>query len=155
MVLDIGMAVPDFELCNELGKIVSLSSLKGKRFVFYFYPKDDTPGCTVEGNEFSDLYDQFESLGVDVFGISKDSVESHCSFSEKYRFNHRLLSDPDGVLCEQFGVWQEKQNYGKTYMGLVRSTFIVDENGCVVYRWKRVKTKGHAQKVLEKVRGIF
>ena len=143
------MHAPDFKLENETGMVVSLSSLKGKRVVLFFYPKDDTPGCTLEGKDFSSLVSSFSDLNTLVFGISKDTVLSHEKFCRKYLFSHSLLSDVDGKVCEAYGVWGEKKNYGKTYMGLIRSTFLIDEQGTILHVWKNVKAKGHAQRVYD------
>lgn len=152
-MLDIGAKAPDFDLENESGVTMSLSALKGKKVVLYFYPKDNTPGCTVEGKDFSSLTSQFLDHNSLVFGISKDSVQSHEKFSRKYLFTHALLSDPDGEVCEKYGVWVEKKNYGRTYMGISRSTFLIDESGVITQVWRNVRSKGHAQKVLTEVTG--
>jgi len=130
---------------NEL---LSLDDLKGKRTVLFFYPKDDTPGCTKEAIEFSQAKPEFDALGVQVFGISKDSVESHNAFTKKHNLSIPLLSDENKASLEAFNVWREKKNYGKTYMGVVRTTIILDENGNIEKRWDNVSVDGHVQAVL-------
>lgn len=143
-----GKKAPAFSLENQDGEMVSLADLVGKRAVLYFYPKDDTPGCTTEGLEFSALWEEFEKQNAVVFGISKDSVTSHKKFCDKHRFGVDLLSDESGEMIEAYGAWQEKSNFGKKSMGIVRSTVLVDENGAILKHWKTVKAQGHAQQVL-------
>ena len=149
-----GEKAPAFSLKNQDGKEISLADCAGRRVVLYFYPRDDTPGCTVEGKEFSALAGEFEKLNTTVFGVSKDSAESHKKFCEKYRFTVDLLSDEEGTMLEVYGAWREKKNYGKTYMGIARSTVVINEKGDIVKYWKTVQAPGHAQKVLDFLRSF-
>lgn len=128
-MLNIGSKAPDFTLLDKDGKAVSLSDFLGKKVVLYFYPKDNTPGCTRQACAYAGAYKKFAEKGVEVIGISKDSVASHIKFAEKYELPFILLSDPERKAIEAYGVWQEKKNYGKVSMGVVRSTFIIDERG--------------------------
>ena len=144
-----GKEAPDFSLKNQNGEEVSLADLAGKRVVLYFYPKDDTPGCTTEGLEFSALREEFEKHNVAVFGISKDTVESHKKFCDKYKFSIDLLSDESGKTLEVYNAWGEKNKFGKKSMGIIRSTVLLNESGMVAKHWKSVQAQGHAQKVLE------
>ena len=150
-MLNKGDKIPTFSLQNAEGKVITNDDLLGKTVVFYFYPKDDTPGCTKEGQAFSDHINEFSDKNTIVYGVSKDSVEKHKKFCDKYQFKHDLLSDEQGVLCDQFGVWQEKKMYGKAYMGIVRATFLVDENGIILHVWPKVKVPGHAEDVLNQI----
>lgn len=152
--LDIGDMAPDFALPTDAGEQLTLSDLRGHNVVLFFYPKDDTPGCTVENIEFTELADQFAAADTRLVGVSADSVASHCAFRDKHDLKVTLVSDPDHHAIEAYGVWQEKKNYGKTYMGLVRTTFLIDKNGRVAKTWTVRGTKGHAQKVLEAARGL-
>ncbi len=131
-----------------------LSDLKGKRFVLYFYPRDSTPGCTTEGNDFSRLYDVFQKANCEVLGVSRDSLQKHENFKAKYDFPFELISDPDETLCKLFDVVHEKTLYGKKHMGIVRSTFIVDENGILRQEYRKVKVNGHVDEVLEFIKGL-
>ncbi|MDC7234509.1 MAG: thioredoxin-dependent thiol peroxidase [Spirochaetales bacterium] len=146
-----GDTVSDFTLENNKGESVSLSDFKGKKVVVYFYPKDNTPGCTTEACSFRDEIDQFSDKNTVILGISKDSVKSHERFIENYDLPFQLLSDPEAEVIQQFGAWGEKKNYGKTYMGIIRSTFILDEQGKVLHTFEKVKTKDHALAVLEEI----
>ncbi len=150
--IPLGAHVPNFEIPATGGKRVSLESLKGKNVVLYFYPKDATPGCTIEGHEFTKLYPEFAKENTEVFGISRDDLSSHEKFKSKEGYCFDLLSDEKGELSEAFGVWKEKNNYGKKYMGIERSTFLIDANGILKHEWRRVKVDGHAQEVLETVK---
>ena len=152
-MLEKDQATPDFILNNQNGESITLSTLIGKSVILYFYPKDDTPGCTLEGKDFSALKTQFEQKNAIVFGISKDSVDSHAAFCGKYHYTIDLLSDPDMKAIAPYGVWQEKKNYGKTYMGIVRSTYLISPEGTIQKVWKNVKVEGHAQAVLDAVNG--
>ncbi|MBF0620884.1 MAG: thioredoxin-dependent thiol peroxidase [Magnetococcales bacterium] len=153
MLLDVGSTIPDLTLPDQTGEQKRLLDLLGEKgAVFYFYPKDSTPGCTTEGRDFQSLLNDFNKEGFTVIGISKDSVKRHANFCEKQGFSFSLISDTDGEMCEAFGVWQEKKNYGKTYMGIVRSTFIVNAQGTVCHVFAKVRVKEHAQKVLENIR---
>ncbi len=148
-MLEVGMKAPNFTLKDKEGNDVSLSDFLGKKAVVYFYPRDNTPGCTRQACAFAGAYKQFEAKGVAVIGISKDSVASHVKFAEKYDLPFILLSDPERIAIEAFGVWQEKKNYGKVSMGVVRSTFIVDENGMIEKVMKNVKPDTNAEDILK------
>lgn len=130
-------------------ELLTFSSLKGKNVVLYFYPKDNTPGCTTEGQTFRDLYDQFEQANTVIFGISKDSIKSHENFITKQCFPFQLISDPEEQLCKQFDVIKLKKLYGKEYMGIERSTFLIDKEGILRKEWRKVKVEGHVQEVLK------
>ena len=144
-----GEKVPSFELNDEEGKKVKSSDLKGKKHVIYFYPKDFTPGCTTEADEFSKDYKKFKNKGIEIIGISPDDVDSHKKFCDKMSIPYTLLADTDHKVSEQFGVWGKKKFMGREYMGVNRSTFLVDENGKVFKVFPKVKPKGHSQEVLE------
>ena len=147
-MLQIGMQAPDFTLSDKDGNPVSLSSFRGKRVVLYFYPKDNTPGCTRQACAFAARYEAFKAADVAVIGISKDSVASHVKFAEKYSLPFILLADPDRVAIEAFGVWQEKKMAGKVGMGVVRTTFIINENGIITAIMPKVKPDTNADDVL-------
>ena len=147
-MLEIGMKAPDFTLKDKNGNDFTLSSLLGKKIVLYFYPKDNTPGCTRQACAFAGAYKQFEAKGVEVVGISKDSVASHIKFAEKYDLPFILLSDPDRIAIEAYGVWQEKKMCGKVSMGVVRTTFIIDENGNIEKIMPKVKPDTNAADIL-------
>ena len=147
-MLEIGMKAPDFTLKDKNGNDFTLSSLLGKKVVLYFYPKDNTPGCTRQACAFAGAYKQFEAKGIEVVGISKDSVASHVKFAEKYDLPFILLSDPDRVAIEAYGVWQEKKMCGKVSMGVVRTTFIIDENGNIEKVMPKVKPDTNAADIL-------
>ena len=144
-----GNKAPAFSSKNQNGETVSLTDVAGKRAVLYFYPKDDTPGCTTEGLEFSALREEFEKHNTKIFGISKDTVKSHKKFCDKHKFSIDLLSDEDGNMLEAYDAWGEKNTFGKKTMGIIRSTVLIDENGTIVKHWKNVQAQGHAQKVLQ------
>jgi len=144
-----GDMAPDFTLSRSGGGTVTLSDLRGQHVVVYFYPKDDTPGCTVEACNFRDAQQDIEGTGAVVLGISPDSVASHDRFAGKYGLPFALLSDENRTVAEQYGVWQERRNYGKTYMGIVRSTFLVGPDGKLVRIWNNVKPESHTREVLE------
>jgi len=150
----IGRKVPDFTLPATGGKPWKLSAARGKALVLYFYPKDSTTGCTSEGIAFSALHDAFRKAGAVVAGVSPDSVASHEKFKEKYSFPFELLSDEDRKACAIFGVWKEKSMYGRKYMGVERSTFLLDSGGVLRREWRKVKVKGHAEEVLEALRDL-
>ncbi len=139
---------PAFNLKNSKGESVRLNDLKGKKIVLYFYPKDDTPGCTIEGNEFSKYVKDFKGQNTVIFGVSKDSVESHDKFKCKFNFGFELLADIDEELCKKFDVIKEKNMYGKKYMGIERSTFVIDEEQKIIAEYRKVKAEGHAEAVL-------
>ena len=144
-----GEPAPDFELPNEDGEPVSLASLRGTPVVLYFYPKDDTPGCTAQACGIRDVYGEFQRRGAVVLGVSRDDAESHRRFREKYGLPFSLLSDADHEVSEAYGVWGERKNYGKTYMGIKRSTFVIDREGNVAKALYGVKPDGHADLVLD------
>ena len=147
-MLDVGMKAPDFALKDKDGRVVSLSELRGKRVVLYFYPKDNTPGCTRQACAFAGAYKGFLEKNVEVVGISRDSVASHVKFAEKYKLPFILLSDPELQAIEAYGVWQEKKLYGKVSMGVVRTTFIIDENGIIEQVMPKVKPDTNAAEIL-------
>jgi len=148
-----GTQAPAFNADSTLGPI-SLQSLKGKTVVLYFYPKDNTSGCTVEACGFRDANDDLQDLGVAVLGVSKDSLKSHGDFATKYELNFPLLSDPDREVIEAYGAWVEKKNYGRTYFGIERCTYLIDGGGVVRKVWRKVKVKGHVDQVLAAAREL-
>jgi peroxiredoxin Q/BCP len=147
----LGSAAPNFELLDTTENKITLDDLKGKWVVLYFYPKDDTPGCTIEATEFSALKSEFEKLDTIILGISPDSCQSHKKFTNKHELSVNLLSDPQHQIIEQYGAWQKKSMYGKEYMGVARSTFLIDPTGIIRYIWPKVKAKGHAEEVKVKI----
>jgi peroxiredoxin Q/BCP len=151
--LEPGDEAPDFSLPDESRTTVSLADFAGRRVVVYFYPADDTPGCTKEACQFTDLLDEFSRLGVDVLGVSPDAAESHGRFREKYSLKVRLLSDPDHSVMERYGAWGEKTLYGKKSVGVIRTTVLVGPDGRVVRAWYHVRADGHAAKVLAVISG--
>ena len=150
-MLKIGDKAPNFTLLNKEGKEISLSDFCGKRVVLYFYPKDNTPGCTRQACAFAGLYGEFEKRGVQVIGISKDSVSSHQKFAEKYNLPFVLLADPERTAIEAYGVWKEKKMCGKVSMGVVRTTFIIDANGNIEKIMDKVKPDTNAQEILNEL----
>lgn len=152
MPLEIGDKAPAFTAESDTGETFSLSSMKGKPFVLYFYPKDDTSGCTAQACSFTENIKSFDKLGITVLGVSKDSLEKHAKFRAKYSLNFPLLSDADGKLCEAYGTWIEKSMYGKKYMGIDRSTFLIGADGKIQSIWRKVKVPGHIEAVLEAVK---
>lgn len=149
-----GKKAPAFSLKATNGKTVKLSELKGKTVVLYFYPKDDTPGCTKEACAFRDRHAEIEKLGAVVLGVSPDDVASHGKFTEKFQLNFPLLADTDHAVAEKFGAWREKNMYGKKSMGVQRSTFIIDGSGTVVKVWKKVSVDGHDDQVIEALKEL-
>ena len=147
-MLQIGMKAPEFTLCDQNGKTVSLSDFLGKKVVLYFYPRDNTPGCTRQACAFSAVYDGFRKKDVAVIGISKDSVASHLNFATKYDLPFILLSDPELKAIEPYGVWQEKKLYGKVSMGVVRTTYVIDEQGMIEKIMPKVKPDTNADEIL-------
>ena len=143
-----GKPAPDFELMGDSGEAIKLSELRGKPVVLYFYPKDDTPGCTTQACAIRDNYDDFAERGAVVLGVSPDSESSHVKFKEKYALPFTLLADPDHHVAEEYGTWVERKNYGKTYMGIERSTFLIDSDGNVAKVMRKVKPDTHADDVL-------
>lgn len=154
MSIDVGSPAPDFVLPTDQGGELALSSLKGKNVILYFYPKDDTPGCTAEACAFQEALPDFGGSDAIIVGISKDDPSRHVKFKTKYGLDFTLLSDTEGKACEAYGVWVEKSNYGKKYMGIERSTFLIDAQGTVRQVWRKVKVDGHAAKVLEAVKAL-
>lgn len=152
--VQIGKPVGDFILPCTGGKEIQLAHLKGKNIVLYFYPKDDTPGCALEGKAFTQLHSAFASKDTEVFGISRDSLESHEKFKKKYSYSIDLLSDVNEKLCRRFGVIQPKNMYGRTIIGVVRSTFVIDKKGILRHEWRKVSVDGHAEEVLDFVSGM-
>ena len=145
---------PDFTLPRDGGEQVTLSALRPAPVVLYFYPRDDTSGCTREALAFTELAEAFRAAGAHVFGISKDSVTSHDKFRDKHGLGIALLSDANGDVCERYGVWKEKNMYGKTYLGIERATVLIDANGTIAQIWSKVKVPGHVQAVLEAVKSL-
>ncbi|PWU66966.1 MULTISPECIES: thioredoxin-dependent thiol peroxidase [Gracilibacillus] len=152
MTVEVGQEVQDFELMNNKGETVKLSDYKGKHVVLYFYPKDDTPGCTTEACDFRDNYESFQDLDAVILGVSPDSEESHKKFIDKHSLPFELLVDEDKKVAEQFNVWQLKNKFGKEYMGIVRSTFIIDKQGILQKEFRNVQVKGHVEKALSYIR---
>ncbi len=148
-MLEIGMQAPDFTLNDQNGNPISLSDFLGKKVVLYFYPKDNTPGCTRQACAFAGAYHAFREKGEEVIGISKDSVSSHVKFAEKYDLPFILLSDPDLTAIKAYGVWQEKKLYGKVSFGVVRATYVIDEKGCIERVMPKVKPDTNAAEILE------
>ena len=152
--LKVGDAVSSLTLEATGGHQINLSQLKGQNVVVYFYPKDSTPGCTVEGSDFTRLHDQFKKQNTEVFGVSRDSMKSHENFKAKQNYSIELISDPEEKLCQSFGVIKEKNLYGRKFMGIERSTFVIDKNGKLVKEWRGVKGPGHAEEVLDFVKTL-
>jgi thioredoxin-dependent peroxiredoxin len=148
-MIEEGKKAPDFKLKNQDGETLSLKDFKGKNVVLYFYPKDNTSGCTKEACNFRDEFPKFKNVDAVILGVSPDSVASHKKFAEKYDLPFNLLSDEDKKVLEQYGVWQEKSMYGKKYMGVVRTTVVIDENGKIKKIFPKVKVDGHNKEVLE------
>lgn len=153
-MIEVGDRVPDVALEGAEGKMVRPSDFAGQKLVLYFYPKDDTPGCTREAQDFSALADEFEKAGTWIVGISKDDPAKHRKFTEKHGLKVSLASDMDGSACEAFGTWVEKSLYGRKYMGIDRATFLIDRDGVVKGVWRKVKVAGHAEKVLAAAREL-
>ena len=153
-MLNLNQPIPDFELPSTNNKVFNLSAASGKNLVIYFYPKDDTPGCTTEGQEFRDAYPEFTKLSCDIVGISRDSIKSHENFKTKMDFPFELLSDTDETVCKLFDVMKMKNMYGKQVRGVDRSTFVLDSKGILRKEWRGVKVAGHVQEVLEFVKTL-
>ena len=147
-MLEVGTKAPQFTLPDQNGNMHSLSEYRGKKVILYFYPKDNTAGCTKQACGFAERYPQFTEKGAVVLGISKDSVASHKKFEEKYGLPFTILSDPELVAIQAYDVWQEKKNYGKTYMGVVRTTYLIDENGKIVKAFDKVKAADNPEQML-------
>lgn len=154
MAVAIDQPVDDFQIPATSEKTVSLSQLKGKQVVIYFYPKDSTPGCTTEGQGFRDHYAEFQAANTEVFGVSRDSLKSHENFKAKQGFPFELLSDKDEALCQLFDVIKLKKLYGKEYLGVDRSTFLIDKDGVLRHEWRGVKVPGHVEAVLEQAKAL-
>lgn len=150
-----GDKAPEFTLPDQAGDLVSLADLKGKWVILYFYPKDNTPGCTIEAIEFTGIRDELEKANAVVFGVSKDDAKSHQSFRKKKKLTVTLLSDEDHQVQEKYGVWRPKKFLGREFLGTIRSTFLVDPQGIVTKIWDPVKAKGHAQEVLETLQSLI
>ncbi|MBN8520780.1 MAG: thioredoxin-dependent thiol peroxidase [Alphaproteobacteria bacterium] len=145
--LSIGDKAPDFHLPVDGDNLISLSDFKGSYIILYFYPKDDTPGCTAEACGFNDALSAFKKVDAVILGVSKDTVAKHEKFKKKYDLKFNLVSDEDGTLCEAYGTWVEKSMYGKKYMGIDRATFLIDTNGKIAGIWRKVKVPGHVEEV--------
>jgi len=154
MSIKIGNSIPNLTVATTKNEALKLRSLKGKNLVMYFYPKDNTPGCTTEGQNFRDNYSEFQKLNTEILGVSRESIRSHQNFINKQEFPFDLISDPDESLCNAMSVIKEKSMYGKKYMGIERSTFIFDEKGKLKHEIRKVKVKGHVDEVLDLVRAL-
>lgn len=152
--LQAGNVAPDFKVSIAEDKQLSLSELSGKYVVLYFYPKDNTPGCTVEARDFNALFPEFEKHGAEVIGVSKDSLKSHDKFKSIFGLKFHLGSDTECELCQKYGAWIEKSMFGKKYMGINRASFLIDKAGKIAHIWPKVKVKGHAQEVLDKIKEL-
>lgn len=154
MTISVGKKAPSFTAKATNDKTVSLKDFKGRYLVIYFYPKDNTPGCTQEGQDFRDLYAEFQALDADIIGVSKDSLRTHSNFKAKYALPFDLISDEDESLCQAFGVIQLKKLYGKEYLGIERSTFLIGPDGTLLAEWRKVKVKDHAKAVLDALKAL-
>jgi len=150
-MIEVGQKAPDFSLPNEAGDLITLAEFSGKKLVLFFYPKDNTPGCTAEAKGFTALKKEFEDAGAVVLGASKDTLKRHQNFIIKQSLAISLISDQDGDLCEAYTVWVQKKLYGREYMGIERATFLIDEKGIIRNIWRKVKVKGHVEAVLDAV----
>lgn len=153
-MLSEGDPVPDVKLAGMEGEPISPADFRGQKLVVYFYPKDDTSGCTAEAQAFTALIDEFQRAGTWIIGVSKDDAKKHAKFTDKYALRVPLATDADGTVCEAFGTWTEKSMYGRKYMGIERATFLVDRDGVVKRVWRKVKVPGHAEEVLEAARAL-
>ena len=151
---NVGEKAPEISLPRDGGDIVNLSDFAGKKVVLYFYPKDDTPGCTKEAIGFTESVDAFAALDTVILGVSKDSVKKHDKFVAKHDLKIALLSDEEGDICERYGTWVEKSMYGKTYMGIERATYLIDAEGNIAQAWRKVRVPGHVDAVLDAVRAL-
>ncbi|MBV44380.1 MAG: thioredoxin-dependent thiol peroxidase [Rhodobiaceae bacterium] len=149
--LKIGDKIPKFSLNLSNDTVINSKNLIGNTYVIYFYPKDNTPGCTNEAKDFSSLFKDFKNLNVEIIGISKDSIKTHQNFIEKHKLKIKLGSDQEGKVIEKFGVWVEKKMYGRIYMGIERSSFLISDKGKIENIWRKVKVKGHAKEVYERI----
>ena len=148
----IGDKIPNFKIPLSNGNILNSKDIKDKKYVLYFYPKDNTPGCTTEAKDFSSKIREFKKLNTEVIGVSKDSIETHIKFINKQELKIILASDEDGEVIEKFGVWVEKNMYGRKYMGIQRSTFLINEQSKIEYIWDKVRVKGHVEDVIDKIK---
>jgi thioredoxin-dependent peroxiredoxin len=151
---ELNQNVPDFELPATSGINFKLSNYLGKNVIIYFYPKDNTPGCTTQGMQFRDHYEKFKILNTEIFGVSRDSIKSHENFKNKFTFPFELLADTEEIACTLFGVMKMKNMYGKQVRGIERSTFIIDKNGVLIQEWRGVKVEGHAELVLSFIQSL-
>ena len=154
LILEVGDIAPDFDAPTDSGPDIRLTDLRGHNVVLYFYPKDDTPGCTQEACEFRDSNADFSHLDCSIIGVSRDGVQRHHNFRAKHDLPFQLVSDIDGAICEEYGVWVKKRNYGREYMGIERSTFLIDAVGVIREIWRKVSVDGHVNSVLEAVRSL-
>ena len=154
MLLENGSLAPNVELPGDAGQFYNLRDYRGQKVILYFYPKDDTSGCTTQACEFRDQLEVFNNLNTAVFGISRDTPHAHDKFKNKYKLNFPLLSDEDGSVCAAYGTWVEKSMYGKKYFGIERSTFLIDEKGVIRHIWRKVKLADHMKEVLKALNGI-
>ncbi|WP_417456977.1 thioredoxin-dependent thiol peroxidase [Kordiimonas sp.] len=154
MTAQVGAPAPDFSLPADGGETITLSALRGKHVVLYFYPKDDTPGCTTEAKDFTAMAEEFKAAGAVVIGMSRDTATKHDKFIAKHDLKVKLAADVDGSATEAYGVWVEKNMYGRTYMGIERATYLIDDKGVVRQVWRKVRVKGHAQAVLDAVKAL-
>ncbi|MDJ0674881.1 MAG: thioredoxin-dependent thiol peroxidase [Calothrix sp. MO_167.B42] len=154
IMLQLGNLAPEFSAIDADGNTKNLQDFTGKWLVFYFYPKDNTPGCTTEAKDFTELKSDFTESGAMIVGVSPDSTKSHCKFIDKHGLSITLLSDPEHQIAETYGVWQLKKFMGKEYMGVVRSTFLINPQGAIAHIWTKVRVKGHAENVLAKLREL-
>ena len=150
-MLEVGTKAPDFQLMNQEGKEVTLSEYRGKKVILYFYPRDNTPGCTTQACGFAELYPQIQEKGAIVLGVSKDSVASHQKFKKKYQLPFTLISDPDLQAIQAYDVWKEKNMYGKKVMGVVRTTYLIDEDGVIIKAFDKVKAANNPQQMLDEI----
>jgi thioredoxin-dependent peroxiredoxin len=149
--LEVGAPAPQFEGVNQFGKQISLTNFDGKKVILYFYPKDSTPGCTSEACDLNDNYAMWQSKGYEVIGVSPDSVASHLKFAEKYNLSFQLIADTERIILEAYGAWGEKKMYGKTYMGVLRKTFVISEKGIIEAIFEKVDTKAHSKQILDTI----
>ena len=154
MTVDTGDKAPEFNMPTDSDGTVSLSGLKGRNVILYFYPKDDTPGCTKQACGFRDLLPDFSGANAEIIGVSKDTAKKHDKFKAKYELPFTLGADDEGTVCEDYGVWKEKNMYGRKYMGIERTTFLIDSTGVIRHVWRKVKVPGHVEEVLAAVKAL-
>ncbi len=150
-ILKTGDPAPDFSAFNQQGEKVSLSDFKGKNLILYFYPKDNTPGCTAESCNLNDNYQMWLSKGYEVVGVSPDKITTHKKFADKFQFGFNLLADPDKIILQDYGVWGEKSMYGRKYMGVMRTTFVIDGDGIILNIFEKVDTKNHTEQLIKEI----